>query len=440
MTDYILMASFLLVSAFFSGSETALVSMTKLRIRRAIETHGKRGERLLEWQNNSDRLLTTILVGNNISNIAGTSIAALLVSRLIGNPELAVWVNTVIMTSLILVMSEILPKQIAKRRPEGFALRVIGPLTVIGAVIRPLVWFFGGLAHIVARAMGATKEDSGAISRADVEAIVAAAGEEGSLHRHEQMLMREALGFRRATVREIMTPRVHMRSLLASDTITEAKRVAVETGFSRLPVQGEEEGEVVGVLFAKDLLIEDEKESETSPRTVADIMRKAHFVPEMIGIERLMELFRQNQMHIAIVIGEYGDVVGLVTMEDVLERLVGQIEDEYDPMADVIRKVSPRRYLLRGTARLDDIRRQLGIELPEGDYETIGGYIVDALGKIPSRGAAIRWQGWLIQVYDASERHVLEVSLSRIGKLVDETLTSDSQSGSDEIGQDSDDA
>jgi putative hemolysin len=416
-TEYVLMAVFLLLSAFFSGSETALVSMTKLRIRQAIERHGSRGEALNEWLNHSDRLLTTILVGNNIANIAGTSIAALLVSRVIGDPETAVWVNTIIMTSLILVLSEIFPKQIAKRRPEMFAIRVIRPLSVVSFTLMPIVWFFGGLAHLVARMFGATSEESGLISRSDVGAMLEAAGEEGSIASHEQILLEEALEFRHATIREIMTPRVKMHTIGTDVPISEAKRIVASTGYSRVPVEGATEGEIVGVLFAKDLLLAHESEDEPVPLVAADVMRPPHFIPEMVSIDRLMEQFRHNQVHIAIVIGEYGDVVGLVTMENVLEKLVGQIEDEFDASEADIKQLSERRYIVKGSARLDDLRRELDIDLPEGDYETIGGYLINELGRIPSRGAATRWEEWLFQVYDADERRVLEVSFQKVGRV-----------------------
>ena len=415
--DISVLELFLLLSAFFSGSETALVSMTKLRIRQAIDRHGDRAERLLEWQNHSDRLLTTILVGNNLANIAATSITALIITRLVGNPEIAVWINTVIMTSLILILSEILPKQVAKRMPEAFAIRVIGPLSFVGTMLRPVVWVFGGLAHGIARLFGATRSESSLISRADVGAMVEAAGEEGSLGSHERILLQEALEFRHAKVREIMTPRVKMHMLRADLPIDDARRNLAETGYSRMPVEGDEEGEIVGILLAKDLLLAHESQDAPTPLIVSDVMRPPQFVPEVVNIERLMEIFRHQQVHLAIVIGEYGDLAGLVTMENVLEKLVGQIEDEHDPEEVELRRLSERRIIAKGSARVDDLRRELGLELPDGDYETIGGYLVNELGRIPGRGQAVRWEDWLIQVYDADERRVLEVNLQNVGRL-----------------------
>jgi len=146
----------------------------------------------------------------------------------------------------------------------------------------------------------------------------------------------------------------------------------------------------------------------------------------MVNIERLMEIFRHQQVHLAIVIGEYGDLAGLVTMENVLEKLVGQIEDEHDPEEVELRRLSERRIIAKGSARVDDLRRELGLELPDGDYETIGGYLVNELGRIPGRGQAVRWEDWLIQVYDADERRVLEVNLQNVGRL--------ERSGADQAG------
>ena len=414
-SSLILLVFLLLGSAFFSGCETALVSMTKLAIRRAIERHGDRAKRLFVWERHSDRLLTTILVGNNIMNIAATSTMAIIVNTYIADPKVAVWTNTALMTSVILVLGEILPKQIAKRKPEPISLLVIRPLNLLSLVLRPLVWLFGGIAHAIARLVGAGKGEPAAISRADVEAVVLAAGEDGSLRTEERLLLEEALDFHRTTVKEIMTPRVNMVTVRRDATLDEAKRVIAGTGYSRLPVVGDDENEIVGVLFAKDLLLSHEAERAPVPLVAADLMREHAYIPEMVTISRLMELFRRKQMHLVMVIGEYGDVVGLVTMEDVLERLVGQIEDEYDAVEADVKRLSERRYLVKGTTRLDDLNRALGIELPEGEYETIGGYVISRLGRIPQRGAALRWHEWLIQVYDADERRVQEVSLQFIG-------------------------
>ena len=416
-TSFVALIVLAALSAFFSASETALVSMGRLRLRRAIERHGRRARRLVHWQRHSDRLLTTILIGNNLVNIAATSIAALLVSTYIPNPQTAIWVTTGIMTSVILIFGEILPKQVAKRVPEPVAVRLIGPLVLVSIILRPLVWLFGGIVHGLARAMGLRGATADVISRADVEATVAAAGEEGTLPAAERMLLEEALGLRHTTVREIMTPRIQMVTVRRSDTIADAKRVIAESGYSRLPVEGGEPGEIVGVLFAKDILLSHETEDLPAPLVVDDLMRPPQFVPEMVVIDRLMELFRQKQTHLAMVIGEHGDVVGLVTMEDVFERLVGQIEDEYDVEKADIRRLSERRVVVRGDTHIADLRRTLGIDLPEGEYETIGGYLITKMGRIPSRGAALRWKDWLIQVYDADERRVREVSVQKVGRL-----------------------
>lgn len=416
-SSLVLLGVLLTFSAFFSASEVSLVSMTKLAIRRAIERHGERGRRLVAWERHSDRLLTTLLVGNNIVNTAVASIGAVMVTQYVPDPDVAVWVNTAVMTSIILTLGEIIPKQVAKRRPERVALFAIRPVMALNFTLRPLVWMFGGMAQLAARLLGAAKGEPTLISRSDVEAIVEAAGEEGALHREERVLLEEALSFREAKVREIMTPRVHMATVRRDATLADAQRVFAQTAYSRLPVTGRDENEIVGVLFAKDLLLSHEAGDSPTPLVVADLMREHLFVPEMITLARLMDLFRRKHMHIAMVIGEYGDVTGLVTMENVLERLVGQIEDEFDPVETGVKRLTERRYVVKGSARLDDVRRTMGIELPEGEYETVGGYLISELGRIPSPGAALRWDNWLIQVYEADERRVLEVTLLFIGRL-----------------------
>ncbi len=418
-TNLVLLAACLAMSAFFSGSETALISMTKLRVMRAIGEHGPKAEGLRTWLNRSDHLLTTILIGNNLTNIAATSVTAVLVSSLIPSQTLAVVVNSVVMTSLILVLSEILPKMIAKRRPAPVAMHVLPPLVAVGTFLTPVVWLFGGIARAIARLMGSVDEGTHAIGRDDVEAVVDAAGREGSLGSDERLLLEEALGLRTTVVREIMTPRIKMTTVRQDTRINSVKALVAETGYSRLPVEGAAEGEFVGVLFAKDLLLAYEVESAPAPLIVADVMRSARLVPEVVTIDRLLALFRSEHMHMAIVIGEYGDVVGLVTMEDVLEQLVGHIEDEFDRDRFEIRKLSARRSVVDGDARLDDLRRYLAIEFPEGDYETIGGFMIHELGRIPSTGAVVRLEGWIIQVLSSDERRVLEVALQYIDTRAD---------------------
>ena len=402
-----ILVALLALSGFFSGSETALISMTKLRIRRARETHGAKAQSLTAWEKHSDRLLTTLLIGNNLVNIAAASLTAVVVSEFISNPNVAIWVNTVVMTSIILVMSEILPKQIAKRKFEPLAMRVAGPLWFLSIVLFPFVWVFGGIAHLVARLMN-VPDSVQVISRDDVEAVVGAAGDEGSLARDERFILEEALDLPEARVREIMTPRVRMVTVQISDGVETIKRLIARTGYSRLPVQGPDES-IVGVLFAKDIILVYESGESPTPIVASDLMRPAHFVPEMVPVARVLETFRTHRVHIAIVIGEYGEVRGLVTMEDVLEKLVGSIEDEHDQLRSDVRRLSPRRIVAKGSVRLDDLRRTQNIRLPEGDYETIGGYFTHELGSIPTRGAALRWKQWLIQAYDVDGRHVEEV-------------------------------
>jgi putative hemolysin len=405
----VLLVVLLILSGFFSGSETALISMTRLRLRKAREKYGERARRLDAWEHRSSVLLTTLLIGNNLVNIAAASVAALVISEHISNPTVAVWVNTAVMTSIILLVSEILPKQVAKSRYEPIALAVVTPLFWLGRLLAPLVWIFGGIANGIAHWMGVT-EAVQLTERADVEAVVGAAGDEGGLARDERFLLEEALDLDESRVREIMTPRLSMFNVHRDTPVSELKRAIARTGYSRLPVEGDQE-DIVGVVIAKDLLMVHEAETANTPLVAGDVMRRAVFVPEVVSLKMVLERFRTEQLHIAIVVGEYGEVVGLVTMEDVLEKLVGSIEDEHDAVRTDIRQVSDRRHLVDGSVRLDDLRRVVDIDLPEGEYDTIGGYFIARLGRIPTLGVAIRWDKWLIQAHDVDERRIRTVTL-----------------------------
>jgi CBS domain containing-hemolysin-like protein len=390
--------------------------MTKIRIRSSLSIHGSRAQPLLHWYRHSERLLTTVVIGNNIVNTAAASIMAMVLSHYIPDPKTAVWVNTALMTTVLLVFGEILPKQIGKAHSESVSLTLIRPMVFLSVLLRPLVWVFGGITHGAAVLL-IGKQPSESAGRTELQAAVAAAGEEGTLAREEHVLLEEALKLRDTTVREVMTPRVHMVTLARAEGLDTAKRLFAASGFSRIPVTGTTDGDVVGVLFAKDLLLTYESADGSAPVIVADLMRQPIFVPDVIAMNRLIEMFRRHNTHLLIVVGEYGDVVGLVTMEDMLEKLVGEIEDEFDQEESDIRRLSDRRYLVKATTRLDAASHSLGIDLPEGDYETVGGYLNHVTGRIPAPGSSHRLKDWLILVYEADERHVREVTFQYLGRL-----------------------
>lgn len=406
----------LCLSAFFSASETALVAMTKVRVRRALDHYGRKAKPLLQWDRHSDRLLTAIVIGNNVVNIGAASVTAMVLSYYIADPETAVWVNTALMTTVILIFGEILPKQLGKSHSESTSLVVIRPVIALSSILWPLVWVFSGITRGVARWVMAGKPRHSP-TRSELEAAVAMAGEEGSLATDEHALLREALKLRETMVREIMTPRVQMVTLARHDSLETAKSLCASSGFSRIPVTGADENEIVGVLFAKDLLLTYESGVGPTAVVVSDLMRPPVFVPEVISVSRLLDTFRRHNTHLLIVVGEYGDVTGLVTMEDLLEKLVGAIEDEFDREEPEIKALSERRFLVAATAQPDSIARALGVVLPEGEYETVAGYLIDRLGKIPPPGTAHRFEDWLILVYDADDRRVRSVTFQYLGML-----------------------
>ncbi len=409
LSDIVLLLVFIALSGFFSGSETALVGMTRFRIVQALEEHDRQAHGLERWRDQPEKMLTSILIGNNIANIGAASLTAALATQFFP-PDTAIWVNTIVMTTVILIFGEIVPKTLAKRASEPISLAVAGPLWGMTQVLAPFVWIFGRISHLAGRLVGASGDRAEPISRGAVRAVVETAGLEGALSPYERLLIEEVLAMRGTLLKEIMTPRISMQTIPQYATVAEGRRLASETGLSRLPVEGGSPDEIVGVLYAKDLLLAGSTENIT-PIIVSDVMRSPQFVPEVMTTDLLLNQFRQEKSHIAIVIGEHGDISGLVTLEDALEMLVGQITDEHDTREQDIHTLTSNLHVVSGATRLDDLSRQIGFEAPEGDYETIGGFLVSHLGSIPVRGAIIPWSEWSIRVLDASERNVIQVSL-----------------------------
>ena len=373
-----------LLSGCFSSSETALTALTKLKIRRLLREKGERAKSLLNWQNDPDSLLTTILIGNNLVNIAASSLAtALAISIGIRH---GVTVVIIAMTALILVFGEVVPKTLARRNAESLALLVSPVLNFLTKVLAPLNRLLIGISKLIIRLSPSNSLSSDdAITTEHFHALIDLGEEEGIVEEEQAAMFEGVLDLANTTVEQIMTPRTDIRWIDSEATMEETLKCAIESGYSRIPLAKGEVDEIVGILYVKDLLFL----NGMPPRTLQEVMRPAMFVLETKSINDLLKRFKEEHVHIAIIVDEYGGVSGLVTLEDLLEDIVGQISDEHDKEHSDIEMLENGDLLVNANVRLKKIERILNVTLPGNRNAKLNTVILEQLGYVPQEGDQI---------------------------------------------------
>lgn len=391
------------LSAFFSSSETAFSAANRLKLKAMQQDGNKRAGLTLEMADQYDRLLTTILVGNNIVNIAGTSIATVLFTGLFGN--LGPTVSTVVMTLIILLFGEISPKQLAKESPEAFAMAVAVPLNICMKVLGPINSLFGLWRRLLSRS--SSQGDDSHIE-AELMSMVDEAQSEGDMDAHEGELIRSAIELNDQDVLAIMTPRVDVTALEDTATMEEAANLFRDTAFSRIPVYHEDIDHVVGILHEKDFYVAQHE----GVKDIASIMQEPVYAPSTLMVSKLLKLFQSTKTHMVIVLDEFGGTEGIVTMEDVLEELVGEIYDEHDDVTEELVTRPDGSMLVDGGMQLSELLEELDVE-DTYEADTVGGWAGEVLGRIPVIGAEFDVPGIHGTVVGMEKRRVTRVRISR---------------------------
>lgn len=377
----ILMAALLLVSSFFSMSETVFTSVNPIRLKTNIED-GRRGAKKALWiVEHYDRTLTTILVGNNLANIAFTTASLrFFIGLLNDNGVTADVVSTVVITIVVLIFGEILPKSLAKQHADQISLRISGVFYYIIQLFRPLVWVFLKIKNWIIKENG---EDKISVTGDELETIIDTMEEEGSIDEDEAELLQSVLDLNDKKVYEIMTPRVNMVGIdVDDDDLEDIKKIFFENQFSRVPVFEETRDNVIGILHERDFFTKLVKGQKVN---IKKLMREPFFVTESMRVDTLIETLQREKIHIAIVSGEYGGTSGIVTMEDALEELVGEIYDEHDEVDDeMITAIKENKYGIDADIDLEDLFEELEIGTePESHYSSLGGWLYEMFEDIP---------------------------------------------------------
>lgn len=412
--ELVALAGALLLSALFSGSETALTSLTEAKCRMLIEKHPRRNKLLSYWLKRPNQILTTVLIGNNIVNAFTAALATLVAQQYFSSSVLSFAVGT--STIAILVFGEITPKTFAKHNAERVAPTVLYVLVPLYYLIFPATWFFSKLSQLLVRAIGGKVSRSGpSVTEEYLSYVVQLGQEEGVLEEHEEELITSVLDFSDTVVKEVMVPRTEIEAISIDASLEDVRVRARESGHTRMPVYEENLDEIRGVFHSRALL-------HVKPDSVFDLSAELHeaiFVPELMKISELMKIFQQKKSHLAVVVDEYGGCAGIVSLEDVIEELIGEIRDEYDEdEPDEIRQIDEDRFVALGKANISALEHILDTKFPpQGDFETLGGFLIHQVGKMPSVGDRISFSGWLFVVTNADQRKVERAEIIRINAV-----------------------
>ena len=393
-------------SAFFSSAETALMTSNKLRMRNLADNGDKRAAKVLKVTENTDKMLSAILIGNNIVNLTASSISTALTLKIFGSK--LVGIATGILTFLILVFGEITPKNVASKNAEKMALVYIGVISFLVTLLTPVIFIVNTVAKFVISIFNKNGDDNNAVTEEELRAMVEYSHEEGVIENEEKKMIVNVVDFGDTVAGDIMMPRVDMVMVDEKSSYEEILQVFREERYTRIPVYEETPDNVIGILNVKDFLLIEDKENFV----MKELLREPLYTYEYKKTSALMMDMRKTGANIVIVLDEYGITAGLITLEDMLEEIVGEIRDEFDADEDEgITKVSDLEYLIDGSTNLDDINDRIGLSLSSEEYESIGGLIMEKLGRLPVEGEIINFDNIVLTVKKMDHARIEKVCL-----------------------------
>lgn len=406
--SYILLVILIALSAFFSASETAYTTVNKIRLQNYVDAGSKKAKTALFIAENYDRTLTTILIGNNIVNIGASSIATLLFVKLFGPSGAAI--STAVMTILILIFGEVLPKSFAKESSEKFALAFSRPLRILMTLFWPVVFLFIQLKKVAKHISPIKEEETPTVTEQELKFIVESIEDEGVLEKQESELVQHALEFDEKTVQEVLTPRVDMTTLDIEDDLQTNIGLVLTERFSRIPVCRGTSDRIIGILHTKDLL---EALVRGDAIDLASMVQPAFFVYKTKKLSSLLADFKRNKTHVAIVTDDYGGTVGMVTMEDLLEELVGDIWDEDEEIIQDFVQIDSQHFLISGDLTIRDLFDQLDLPFSnlESNHTSCGGWALEALGHIPQVGETFQFKNMTLTIQEMDDQRVKKLSV-----------------------------
>jgi putative hemolysin len=417
----VIMIVALVICAVASAAETALTSISRIKLKNLVEEGDHKAlqiERLLAQPN---IFLSTILICNSVAVIVASSMATVLALRL--SPTWGELISTLLASLFVLIFCEITPKTAAVQNPLRWARVLVNPVRTAAWLLRPLVWSLNIVTSGLVRLTGGHIKHHGPfVTEEELKLLVSVGEEEGVLEEEETEMIKSIFDFSDTTVREVMIPRIDMVTLSSSATVTEAVDLALQGGYSRIPVYQADAGidEIIGVLYTKDMLQQMREQHDHLP--ILDLVRPASFVPETKKLDDLLREIRQSRTHMVIVIDEYGSVAGLVTMEDLVEEIIGDIQDEYDHEEKIYEEINEDEYIVDAKISINTFNDLTGMKLDDDDYDTLGGFVYAQLDKIPNAGDSVTFEDVTFTVIAKRGRRITKMHVERQRKVSEEEV------------------
>lgn len=399
----------LILCGIASASETALTSVSRIKLKNLVEEGDRKAaeiERLLAQPNT---LLSTILIVNSVAVIVASSMATVLALRF--STSLGELISTVLISLVVLIFCEITPKTAAVQNPLRWARALLPLVKATAWLLHPIVVVLSTITNFLVRMMGGQVKRGPFVTEEELRLLVTVGEEEGVLEEDETEMIHSIFEFADTTVREVMVPRIDMVTLESDATVNDAVDIAMEGGFSRIPVFEDTIDNIVGVLYTKDMLKQLRDGHDTIP--IRALVRQAYYVPETKKLDDLLREIRQRRIHMVIVIDEYGSVAGLVTIEDLVEEIVGDIRDEYDREENLYEKINQYEYIVDAKLSIDEFNELMEAELKNEDYDTLGGFLYAQLDKIPVPRDTITFEHLTFTVMDTRGRRITKVRVER---------------------------
>ncbi len=406
-TQIAILVILILASGFFSGSETALMSLNMIKVKALVKQKRKGAIVLQRIKKDPHKLIITILIGNNLVNIGSASLATVVFTNLLGSSGLGI--ATGVMTFMILVFGEITPKTLASQNAEKISLAIARPIEILSYILFPVVILFNFLSRLVNRLLGSQSEAE--VSEEELRAMVRVGVKEGILNREAARIMNNVLKFEGTKVTEIMTPKSEVEMIDGEAELKDIINFVVKSPYSRYPVYLKDDDEIIGTLDVDDIL-KKAKDNKLNIK-VKKIAREAYFVPESKEIDDLLTEFERQKDSMAIVVDEYGEVIGLVTVEDILEEIVGEIFDKSKRSSVNIEKVDDKSIRAKAETSVEEINRALDLNLEEKKFNTIAGFVTHKLQRIPKKGEKVRLRNITIEIDRVNRKKIQSVKITK---------------------------
>ena len=406
---FVAICALIVMSAFFSSTETAYSCASRIKLRTLVSNGNKKAKKVLDLaETNYDKFISTVLIGNNIVNLSATTLATIFFSSLITDKNTSALISTAVMTLAVLIFGEITPKFLAKTYPEKFAMAFYSLIKLFYHVFTPLNLVFSGWKWILSKVFRLKSDDI--VTEEEILTIVEEAEEDGTLRDDETELIRSVIEFDDLEVGDILVPRVNIVAIDVNWSMDEIRKVFDREGYSRIPVYKDTIDTIIGTIHEKDFFNAYLK----GKKGIDGIMQNAFYTTEHAKISILLRQLQKKKVHIAVVLDEYGGTLGMITLEDILEELVGEIYDEHDEVVNYFKEIDENVYLVAGNAPLSDTFEFFGLEGDEDDFEanTLSGWAIEKLGEIPVAGKQFEYKNLSVEVVKSTVKRILQLKIT----------------------------